>query len=161
MMLTSPTIPAGGKFPKRFTGFGENVSPPLNFADLPAGAQSLALIMEQQHSDRDAWVCWVIFNLPPSVDQLLEEERLPPDARNGRNHWGKVGYHGPQFEGEHVYVFRLFALDCKLYLPEGAENARVLDAMGGHILATAELSATFSPDTADLAAVKPVASHVH
>jgi phosphatidylethanolamine-binding protein (PEBP) family uncharacterized protein len=44
--LTSPAFAPGGRLPIRFTADGEGVSPPLVWADVPAGTASIALIVE-------------------------------------------------------------------------------------------------------------------
>lgn len=158
MRLESPAFTAGGQMPTRFTRFEDDLSPPLEFFDVPSGALSFTLIMDEQHSDRDVIVHWVVFNIDSGTRHLAEGDHLPQDACAGSNHWGKTGYHGPQAEGENVYTFRLFALDSKLWLPHGADSARVLDAIGGHILAKAELAGIYSPSTA-AGQTQPVALH--
>ena len=50
MKISSTSFGEGEMLPQDLTADGENLSPPLSFADLPRGARSLALIME----DRDA-----------------------------------------------------------------------------------------------------------
>ena len=42
-----------------------------------------------------------------------------------------------------VIFFKLYALDIKLSLPNGATKNEVLNAQQGHILATAELMGTY------------------
>jgi Raf kinase inhibitor-like YbhB/YbcL family protein len=145
MRLESPAFTAGSQMPARFTRFEDDIPPPLTFLDVPSGVCSFTLIMDEQHPDRDVIVHWVVFNIDAGVCDLEEDGPLPQGACAGSNHWGKTGYHGPQTEGENVYTFRLFALDSKLWLPHGADSARVLDAMGGHILAKAELAAIYAP----------------
>ena len=44
MQLTSTAFDAGGPIPRRHTGEGEDVSPAMNWSDLPDGTRSLALI---------------------------------------------------------------------------------------------------------------------
>jgi len=46
--------------------------------------------------------------------------------------------------GTHRYVFKLFALDTKLALPEGMRKEDVLAKMKGHVMATAELAGTYT-----------------
>ncbi|MDO8540721.1 MAG: YbhB/YbcL family Raf kinase inhibitor-like protein [Opitutaceae bacterium] len=147
MTIESPAFQSGGTIPNRFTCFGDNRSPPLIFRDVPPGTQSLTLMMDQRHTPRDVVTLWVLFNINATVAGMEEGAVAPPGAHPGRNHWGQIGYHGPSHEGEHVYFFRLFALDCKLYLPDGADGARVVDAMGGHVLAKAEMWGTYIPPT--------------
>ncbi|MGH7945710.1 MAG: YbhB/YbcL family Raf kinase inhibitor-like protein [Opitutaceae bacterium] len=145
MTIESPAFPPGGTIPNRFTCFGDNRSPPLTFRDVPTAAKSLTLMMDQRHTPRDFRNPWVLFNINPTVEKMEEGVVAPPGAHPGANHWGQIGYHGPHFEGDRVYFFRLFALDCKLYLPDGATSARVLDAMGGHVLAKAEMWGSYDP----------------
>lgn len=147
MTIESPAFQSGGTIPNRFTYFGDNRSPPLVFRDVPASAQRLTLMMDQPHTPRDVLTLWALFNINPTVKGMEEGAVAPPGARPGRNHWGQIGYHGPQHEGEHVCFFRLVALDCKLYLPDAADSARVLDAMGGHMLAKAEMWGSYDPPT--------------
>src|SRR4051812_38018486 len=44
--LASPAFAPGDRLPPRFTADGEGVSPPLTWGQLPQGAASLALIVE-------------------------------------------------------------------------------------------------------------------
>ena len=144
MRLESPAFVAGSQMPARFTRVEGGIRPPLAFLDVPSGVRSFTLIMDEQHPDREVIVHWVVFNIDAAIRDLAEGGPLPQGACAGSNHWGKTGYHGPQAEGENVYTFRLFALDSKLWLPHAADSARVLDAMGGHILAKAELAGIYS-----------------
>ena len=144
MRLESPAFTAGSQMPVRFTRFEDGGHPPLTFLDVPSGVCSFTLIMDEQYPDRDVIVHWVMFNIDAGIRELAEGGPTPEGACAGSNHWGKTSYHGPHAEGENVYTFRLFALDSKLWLPQGADSARVLDAMGGHILAKAELAAIYS-----------------
>ena len=46
LKLESSAFEAGAEIPMRYTGDGEDVSPPLAWSDLPAGTKSLALIVD-------------------------------------------------------------------------------------------------------------------
>ena len=79
----------------------QNLSPPLDWADVPEGTQSFALIVhstESQASD-ELWIHWLIWNLPADLTGLeegIEElETLENGARQGLNGAGVVGYLGP------------------------------------------------------------------
>jgi Raf kinase inhibitor-like YbhB/YbcL family protein len=148
MILESPAFARGGKIPTHFTCFGENRSPPLRIREVPPAARSLTLMLDQQRTSRDVCTLWVLFNIDPNVHTLDEGEEAPGGARRAANHWGQIGYHGPHHEGEHAYTFRLFALDCRLELPDGVECAHVFEAMGGHVLAKAELPGIYDPPQA-------------
>lgn len=57
--------------------------------------------------------------------------------------WGKNRYRGPKqpffIRKEHQYVFTVYALDCRLDIPEKSNKRKLLGAMSGHILAEAEI----------------------
>jgi Raf kinase inhibitor-like YbhB/YbcL family protein len=58
----------------------------------------------------------------------------------GKNSYGKTGYSGPcPLNGVHRYFFKIYALDTKLDLGEGAEVGQLEAAMKGHILSSGEL----------------------
>ena len=79
----------------------QNLSPPLDWADVPEGTQSFAVIVhstESQASD-EAWIHWVIWNLPADLtgleEGIKEDATLENGARQGLNSVGVVGYLGP------------------------------------------------------------------
>ncbi len=143
MKISSPAFQNNGSIPPKYTCQGKNVSPPLEFYDIPQGAKSLALIME----DPDVPCCvradcmydhWIIFNIPPSTRQLAEH--TTPPGIQGSNTSGQNRYTGPcPPDREHRYFFKLYALDCTLNLTTGASKTDLESAMQGHILAQAQL----------------------
>jgi len=151
LTITSPDIAPGGRVPVRYTGDGEDVSPPLAWSGVPEGAKELALIVD----DPDArmpqpWVHWVIYNIPAGVSELPAGVKAagpaPGGARQGLNSSGGTGYRGPApppGHGVHHYHFRLYALDSRLDLRPGAQKKALLDAMAGHVLAEGELVGTY------------------
>jgi Raf kinase inhibitor-like YbhB/YbcL family protein len=105
--------------------------------DLPAGTISLSLVMEDPDAPGGTWVHWVLFDLPP-VGAIAGGERSL--GTPGVNSWRRVGYGGPcPPSGIHRYLFRVFALDDTLRLPERSTRAEVLAAMEGHVLGEAVL----------------------
>jgi Raf kinase inhibitor-like YbhB/YbcL family protein len=72
-----------------------------------------------------------------------EGEAAPGAGRNG---FGTVGDRGPcppRGRGPHRYVFRLYALDRDLQLDPSAGKPELGQAIEGHVLAVAELVATY------------------
>lgn len=152
MQLTSPCFGSGDSIPRDYTCDGSETSPPLQWFDLPAQTRSLALIVEDPDAPdpahpRRTFAHWLVYNLPPNDRGLNEgaaDGGLPVGARLGINDFGDVGYDGPcPPTGEHRYVHRLFALDA--VLPDLGEPDRdaLLEAIRGHVLAEAELVATY------------------
>ncbi len=150
MDIRSPAFEHYGAIPREYTCDGADRSPPLAWSEVPAGAQSLVLIVD----DPDApdplaptriWVHWILYNLPPTIQGLAEGiQTLPPGTLQGINDWGRPGYRGPcPPAGRHRYFFKLYALDSllpDLSLPSKAILERT---MAGHALAHAELVGTY------------------
>jgi Raf kinase inhibitor-like YbhB/YbcL family protein len=147
--LTSAAFAPGEPIPPKYTCDGDDVSPPLEWTDPPAGTQSLALICDDPDAPAGTWVHWVLFNLPAEARALPEAvpavADLPDGSRHGNNSWRRVGYGGPcPPSGTHRYFFKLYALDTALDLAAGASKKELLGAMEGHVLAQAELMGTYS-----------------
>jgi Raf kinase inhibitor-like YbhB/YbcL family protein len=143
MKIISLAFKNDSSIPRLYTCQGSNLSPPLEFLELPRTAKSLALIMDDPdvppsvREDR-MWVHWVIFNMPPQTAQI-EEGSTPPGIQ-GANTAGKNIYMGPcPPDREHRYFFKLYALDMMLNLKEGATKEELLSAMKEHILEEAVL----------------------
>ena len=153
MMITSSAFAHGSPMPARHTGDGQDLSPPLAWSGVPAGAVELALICDDPDAPRaEPWVHWVLHKIPASASGLAEgvppSERLssPSGAMQGMNTWPVVGYRGPappRGHGVHHYRFHLYALDAALELQPRLTKAELLKAMKGHILAEAELVGTY------------------
>ena len=144
MKLTSSAFGAGEMIPRRYSCDGDDLSPPLAWTGVPAGAKALALICDDPDAPVGTWVHWVLFNLPPSLTQLPEglpaAQTLENGAIHGTNSWKRVGYGGPcPPSGTHRYFFKLYALDAPLTLGSNATARDVQAAMKGHVLAEAQL----------------------
>jgi hypothetical protein len=152
MNLTSPAFQHNAAIPARFTCDGADVSPELNWSDLPAGTRSLVLIVDDPdapdpRAPRMTWVHWVLYNLPPNAAGLPEavsRAALPAGTGEGLNDWGRTGYGGPCPPiGRHRYFHKLYALDTRLPDLGKPTKAALEKAMSGHILAKAELIGTY------------------
>ncbi len=147
--LTSSAFTEGGAIPVQHTCDGEDLSPPLQWRDVPQGTRSLALIGDDPDAPGRTFVHWVIYNIPPTAEGLPEGvpavEALSDGARQGRNDFQRIGYGGPcpPAGKPHRYVFKLYALDAELPLPPGATAQDLMQAMEGHILAEGRLTGTY------------------
>lgn len=152
MTIHSSAFANGELIPVKYTGEGQDASPPLSWEHVPQTARQLALICDDPDAPRpEPWVHWLIYNLPPETRGLPEQIprsaqiTSPVTASQGCNSWpaGKnVGYLGPMpppGHGVHHYHFKLYALEKSLQLPPGIDKAQLLEAMSSHIVATAEL----------------------
>lgn len=142
MRLSSGAFAHEGNIPSRHTCDGTNVSPPLSISDVPEGAKSLAIIMEDPDVPTTVrpdgmWDHWVVWNIASDTREIAEN--IAPGVI-GANTGGKNAYTGPcPPDREHRYFFKLFALDTELALAPGAKKTQLLEAIEGHILTTAEL----------------------
>lgn len=141
MRLTSSAFESEGPVPRRHTCDGQDVSPPLSVADIPEGTESLVLIVDDPDAPGGTWDHWVAYDIPVT-SQI--EAAVGALGTAGRNSWGGAGYRGPcPPRGTHRYVFTVYALDTRLGLAEGADKARVLHALQGHVLAEASLTGRY------------------
>ena len=141
--VKSSAFSEGGMIPSKYTCDGEDVSPPLSWREVPPHTKSLALISEDPDAPMGTWVHWVLYNLPPTTEELSEgiplQKTLENAARQGMNDSHQIGYSGPcPPGGTHRYFFKLYALDTALSLPPGGTKANLLKAMEGHLLAQGE-----------------------
>jgi Raf kinase inhibitor-like YbhB/YbcL family protein len=144
MQITSPAFMEGGLIPSKYSCDGQDISPALEWKDIPVATKSFALISDDPDAPVGTWVHWVVYNIPSNISSLSENVKPEKDFKNGmrqgNNSWPKIGYGGPcPPSGTHRYFFRLYALDTMLDLKSGATKAQLLQAMKGHILAEAQL----------------------
>ena len=153
--LTSSALSDGGEIPRECGYKNGNKEPPLTISGKPEGTKSLVLIMD----DPDAmgavgkvWVHWVMWNIPlhalyPNDGSLIGSSyRLDMGIMEGMTDFGEVGYGGPAPpDKRHTYVFKLYALDSELDLPDKSTKADVEKSMEGHIIEQTQLTGTYAP----------------
>ena len=143
LKLTSSAFSNGGEIPRECGYKNGNKVPPLTVNGIPEGTKSLALIMDDPDAMEPAgkvWVHWVAWNIEPTTTEL---ENLTTE---GMTDFGEVGYGGPAPpDKRHTYVFKLYALDSELDLPDKSTKADVEQAMEGHIVDQATLTGTYAP----------------
>ncbi|MEK6558080.1 MAG: YbhB/YbcL family Raf kinase inhibitor-like protein [Candidatus Margulisiibacteriota bacterium] len=149
MQIISSAFTEGSMITAKYTCDGRDISPPLEWKDVPDAAKSFALISDDPDAPVGTWVHWVIYNIPPNVTKFDEnmprEKEFKNGMRQGSNDWPKIGYGGPcPPSGTHRYYFKLYALDMMLNLKPGATKAQLVQAMKGHILAEAQLMGKYS-----------------
>ena len=144
MKISSLAFSPDSEIPVKYTCDGFDVSPPLNFNDVPANAKSLALIVDDPDAPAGTWLHWTLFNINPDIT-AIEENSIPTGAVQGNTSYGRPGYGGPcPPSGTHHYYFKLFALDIVLDLVTGVRLEELMDAMKGHVIARAEFVGLYS-----------------
>jgi len=145
MKILSPEFQNNEFIPKKFTCQGEDVNPALIIENIPKEAKSLALIVDDPDAPMGMWVHWVVFDIP--LISRIEENSIP--GKQGRNDFGRNNYGGPcPPSGTHRYFFKIYALDKKLNLTEGATKKELEKAMQTRILAQAELIGLYQKTSA-------------
>lgn len=128
--LSSPDLKSG-RFDNSvvLNGFGckgDNISPALIWQNVPAGTKSLALTVHDPDAPTGSgfWH-WTVYNIPANTAGLVRgagnaNASLPKPAMGGQNDFhdtGATGINGnyggpcpPEGDGDHRYVFTLYAL---------------------------------------------------
>ncbi|HYE88997.1 MAG TPA: YbhB/YbcL family Raf kinase inhibitor-like protein [Vicinamibacterales bacterium] len=150
MVLTTPAWPDGDPIPVKYTQAGEQVSPALNWTNVPPGTVSFLLHMLDpdvaRNKTTDTQVHWLVWNIPGTATGLPEGvpkgEKLPDGSM-------QISASGPVYRGPgapasgppHHYTFELYALDTKIDLPPSTDafetRAAAMKAIQGHILGKA------------------------
>ena len=134
----------GGEIPREYTCDGRNVSPQLSVTSIPKGSKTLAIIVDDPDAPVGVFTHWIAWNIEVSGDSISIPKAVPRKSSmmvQGVNDFGRIGYDGPcppRGHGKHHYHFKVYALDTKLNLREGARRSDLERAMKGHVLQNAE-----------------------
>ncbi len=139
IQLSSTSFTQNGVIPKQYTCDGADTSPQLSWRELPDNTKSLVLFMEDPDAPMGTFIHWVLFNIPASINELIEGAKGV--GVEGMNDFRRMGYGGPcpPRGSNHRYYFKLFALDTLLSLKGGVKKTDVEKAMQGHILGQGEI----------------------
>lgn len=147
--LTSAAFKDGGRIPVEHTADGRNVSPPLEWTDVPEGTAGFAVVCDDPDAPKGPFVHWVVFNIPAIARGLSAGaspcRELPPGALEGRNDFGESSWGGPSPPRgrPHRYVFRLYALDRLVAAAAGVTREGFLAAARGAVLEEARLTGLY------------------
>jgi Raf kinase inhibitor-like YbhB/YbcL family protein len=145
MRLRSSAFADGSAIPLRFSCDGEDISPPLEWSDVPSGTRGFALLCDDPDAPGGTWHHWAAYDI------ASDRTALPLDAagnaqklgfKQAVNDFQKTGYGGPCPPPgmPHHYHFRLLALAVgKLAVPAGARCRGVESEARKHSLAEATL----------------------
>lgn len=148
MILKSAAFDNLDRIPVRFTGDGQNISPPLYWNEVPVEASSFILFCH----DPDApviskggygFVHWILYNIPYDVRGINEAEKLFKSGINDDGGRGYLGPYPPPFHGIHNYYFVIVALDTVLDMDDDLNLWDVLERVQGHVIEVARLIGTY------------------
>ncbi|HEX8947459.1 MAG TPA: YbhB/YbcL family Raf kinase inhibitor-like protein [Dissulfurispiraceae bacterium] len=139
LTLTSSAFTNNDYIPVKNTCEGDDQNPPLTIDNVPDGAKSMVLIVDDPDAPGGTWVHWVVWNIAPRTRDIGEGV-IPPEASEGVNSFKRHAYGGPcPPSGTHRYFFKLYALDTALNLGANSAKQDVEKAMKGHIISQTQL----------------------
>jgi Raf kinase inhibitor-like YbhB/YbcL family protein len=80
MTMTSSALNHQAGIPNRYTGDGEDISPPLAWSGVPEDTKEFAIVCDDPDAPSpEPWIHWLIYKIPPQVNEL--PEKLPTASR--------------------------------------------------------------------------------
>ena len=155
--LTSSAFPDNGPLATKYAGdrkdnpncVGQSISPPLQWANPPAGVKSFALVLTDPEGRNGLGVVHMaIYGIPASVAGFAEGELSKPSDKfvGGKSSMGLPVYFGPCTpSGDwHHYTFVLIATDLDpKALPPGLTLPEFREKLEGHAKGAAGLVGLF------------------
>lgn len=143
LSISSSIFEDNGNIPGKYTCDGANVNPPLKIENVPPGAKSLVLVLDDRDAPKGTFVHWVLWNIPPDTKEI-KENSAPQAAVPGLTDFKKRKYGGPCPPSRtHRYVFKIYALDTRLNLNPKSSKKDVEKAMKGHVIAEAQMTGLY------------------
>lgn len=159
--ITSPDFNDGGRLPvwTEFGGqyaseagcFGKNLSPELDWTNVPSGTESFALFVHDVDAPQAwGWTHWLTYNIPGSVSSLPKGDDTA--YTSGTTDWQangipQVGWGGPcpPADGEtHHYIFTLYALSAPAISTSGLDYSGLMNAIAPYVLGATSIVGTYS-----------------
>ncbi|GAA5038131.1 hypothetical protein HNP84_003276 [Thermocatellispora tengchongensis] len=131
--------------PRTYSHEAGDVSPPLQWADVPGGTAELALLCEDPDAPGGTFTHWLVAGIPPETSGLDAGAELG-EYVVGRNDFGDLGYggpHPPPGDDPHRYFFRLYAFAAPTGLAEGFSAEDFKSAAKADVLASGTLVGTY------------------
>ena len=150
--VTSPAFDDGAPIPERFTADGARLSPPLAWANVPSGTESIVLLIEDADSPTPAplvhGIAWSLAGADGDLTEgmLKSEGSVGWPLALGRNSFLKAEYlppDPPSGHGPHRYAFQIFALDRTLSLDGEPGRGALIEAMKTHVIGKGRLIGTY------------------
>ena len=92
--ITSSAFEYGDMIPAKYTCDGADISPPLEWDNIPQATANIAIISDDPDAPMGTWVHWVLYDLPPQTRNLQEnfpkDETLPDGTRQGISDFGNT-----------------------------------------------------------------------
>jgi Raf kinase inhibitor-like YbhB/YbcL family protein len=143
MIVKSSAFADGAVIPERYTCDGDGTSPPLSWSRVPHRAHSLALIVDDPTAGH--YVHWTVLDIPTNVTGVKAgDEPKGTEAENSAGDEGWTPPCPPEGDGEHEYLFAVYAVDAPLELGDDASNDDIRRALAEHAIARGVLTGRFA-----------------
>ncbi|MGB3622502.1 YbhB/YbcL family Raf kinase inhibitor-like protein [Ketobacter sp. MCCC 1A13808] len=148
LQIQSNAFNDGDNIPVRYTHFGDDISPQLEWHSLPKEARSLVLFCHDPDAPKIVpgyygFLHWLVYNIPADVNGMEEGCSLYTQAAND---FGAIGYGGPkppENHGIHRYYFWLVALDLPPELPPIMEFENLFKVIEPNVVGMNRLTGLF------------------
>lgn len=107
--LWSPAFNHAEHIPKKFTGDGEDINPPLKWENPPEDTKSFALIVEDPDAPHGVFTHWLVKDINKKTAEIKENSCPGSEVSTS---WKVNKWKGPKPpSGTHRYFFKLYALN--------------------------------------------------
>lgn len=120
--------------PKKYSGYGEDVSPEFRIKNLSDKAKSFVITLEDLSHPIKNFTHWVVWNI--EANSIIEENIGKNENIVQGVAYGRHKYRGPKppFSKPHNYSFTIYAIDTFLDIPSKYKKKKVLKEIEGHII---------------------------
>jgi Raf kinase inhibitor-like YbhB/YbcL family protein len=155
LTVSSQAFASGASIPLNhaFHGCGgKNISPDLAWTGAPAGTRSFAVTcFDPDAPTGSGYWHWLAYDIPVNITSLAAgagQDITAVGGRTGTSDFGMTGYSGPyppMGDGDHRYIFTVYALDVETIgnAGDGVSGATLIFMMNQHVLATGTLIGRF------------------
>lgn len=146
MALSSPAFERNGAIPKQYTCDGANISPPLQWRDVPSKAAALVLfIIDDSSTGPTGGIRWIVGDIDPHSTGVAAGQ-TPAGGIVGSDTQGHSGYGGicPPHGKTSTIEFVLYALSKKIPLSPGFQPSAAEQAYGAGKLLLGEAATTYA-----------------
>jgi Raf kinase inhibitor-like YbhB/YbcL family protein len=144
--LRSSAFGDGAAIPQQFSREGDDLSPPLDWSDAPAGTRSFVVLCDDPDAPSGTWHHWAAYDIPVNCKALpmgAAAHAAKEGFQQALNDFGQPGYGGPyppRSDGPHHYRFHLLALSTgHLHVRKHPTCRQVENEARKHLLAEAVL----------------------
>jgi Raf kinase inhibitor-like YbhB/YbcL family protein len=146
MTISSPAFERNGEIPKQYTCDGANISPPLEWQNVPSKAAALVLFVIDDSSTGSAGgIRWIVGDINPSSKGVAAGQ-TPAGGIVGSDAQGNSGYGGicPPHGKTSTIQFVLYALSKKIPLSPGFQPSIAESEYGSGKLLMGEAAVTYA-----------------